>query len=197
MVGCCALRLTALNEITVMQTAYSDAPKGGWSVGLEGAQPRAADTLNTLTPVPHPCGPTARRRRTRTRPRAAGRWAWRARSRARRTRPPPGPCSSSGRTLRPAPCCARTRACWAMRARWPVSRRSGRLGRAERVCMPCGSSKEGITVPCAGRRAEPEGGPAGQRARAGRQATDWAGWAAVRGFGRPDGGRCSEGNRGI
>jgi len=29
------------------QTAYSDAPKGGWSVGLEGAQPRAADTTAT------------------------------------------------------------------------------------------------------------------------------------------------------
>ncbi|KAK9835178.1 hypothetical protein WJX81_003765 [Elliptochloris bilobata] len=28
-------------------TAYSDAPKGGWSVGLEGAQPRAADTTAT------------------------------------------------------------------------------------------------------------------------------------------------------
>lgn len=26
------------------QAAYSDAPKGGWGVGLEGVQPRAADT---------------------------------------------------------------------------------------------------------------------------------------------------------
>jgi polyglutamine-binding protein 1 len=25
-------------------SAYSDAPKGGWGQGLEGAQPRAADT---------------------------------------------------------------------------------------------------------------------------------------------------------
>jgi len=29
------------------QTAYSDAPKGGWAVGLEGAQPRAVDTTAT------------------------------------------------------------------------------------------------------------------------------------------------------
>lgn len=27
-----------------LQSFYSDAPKGGWSTGLEGAQPRAADT---------------------------------------------------------------------------------------------------------------------------------------------------------
>ena len=27
-----------------LQSAYSDAPKGGWSSGLAGAQPRAADT---------------------------------------------------------------------------------------------------------------------------------------------------------
>lgn len=30
-----------------MQSAYSDAPRGGWSSGLQGAQPRAADTTAT------------------------------------------------------------------------------------------------------------------------------------------------------
>mmetsp|Transcript_28952 Transcript_28952/g.63366 ORF Transcript_28952/g.63366 Transcript_28952/m.63366 type:complete len:87 (+) Transcript_28952:1-261(+) len=25
-------------------SSYSDAPQGGWSIGLQGAQPRAADT---------------------------------------------------------------------------------------------------------------------------------------------------------
>ncbi len=27
-----------------LQASYSDAPRGRWSTGLEGAQPRAADT---------------------------------------------------------------------------------------------------------------------------------------------------------
>lgn len=27
-----------------LQSSYSDAPQGGWSTGLEGAQPKAADT---------------------------------------------------------------------------------------------------------------------------------------------------------
>ncbi len=30
-----------------MQSSYSDAPQGGWSSGLAGAQPRAADTTAT------------------------------------------------------------------------------------------------------------------------------------------------------
>ena len=30
-----------------VQSAYSDAPRGGWSSGLQGAQPRAADTTAT------------------------------------------------------------------------------------------------------------------------------------------------------
>ena len=29
------------------QSSYSDAPLGGWTSGLEGAQPRAADTTAT------------------------------------------------------------------------------------------------------------------------------------------------------
>lgn len=33
--------------MVVPQSAYSDAPKGGWSSGLQGAQPRAADTTAT------------------------------------------------------------------------------------------------------------------------------------------------------
>ena len=90
------------------------------------------------------CGAVARRPRTPTRPGAAGRPAWRARSRAQQTPPPPGPCSSSGRTLRRAPCCARTRAYWATRARSAASRRSGRLGRGNRVCMPCGFPSKSV-----------------------------------------------------
>ena len=27
-----------------LQSSYSDAPRGGWGMGLEGSQPRAADT---------------------------------------------------------------------------------------------------------------------------------------------------------
>lgn len=30
-----------------LQSSYSDAPKGGWSAGIEGAQPRAADSTAT------------------------------------------------------------------------------------------------------------------------------------------------------
>jgi hypothetical protein len=33
-----------LSSGVLVQSAYSDAPKGGWSSGLAGAQPRAADT---------------------------------------------------------------------------------------------------------------------------------------------------------
>ena len=33
--------------ISGMQSSYSDAPQGGWSSGLAGAQPRAADTTAT------------------------------------------------------------------------------------------------------------------------------------------------------
>ena len=31
----------------LLQSSYSDAPQGGWSSGLAGAQPRAADTTAT------------------------------------------------------------------------------------------------------------------------------------------------------
>jgi polyglutamine-binding protein 1 len=33
-----------LSVLISWQSAYSDAPRGGWSTGLEGAQPKAADT---------------------------------------------------------------------------------------------------------------------------------------------------------
>ena len=75
----------------------------------------------------------ARRRPTRMRPRAAGRWGWRAPSREQPTRPPRARSSSSGRTRHPAPCSARIRTCWAMRAPWPASLRLGRQGPSERA----------------------------------------------------------------
>jgi polyglutamine-binding protein 1 len=36
--------LLLLFVFVFVQSAYSDAPRGGWSTGLEGAQPKAADT---------------------------------------------------------------------------------------------------------------------------------------------------------
>ena len=35
------------DNMLVLQSSYSDAPQGGWSSGLAGAQPRAADTTAT------------------------------------------------------------------------------------------------------------------------------------------------------
>lgn len=32
------------NDGTLGQASYSDAPRGRWSTGMEGSQPRAADT---------------------------------------------------------------------------------------------------------------------------------------------------------
>lgn len=42
----CLLTVNALSCFAV-QSSYSDAPKGGWSSGLTGSQPRAADTTAT------------------------------------------------------------------------------------------------------------------------------------------------------
>ena len=41
------LELLSQGSIFCMQSSYSDAPQGGWSSGLAGAQPRAADTTAT------------------------------------------------------------------------------------------------------------------------------------------------------
>lgn len=37
----------SVDTVLLLQSSYSDAPKGGWSSGLAGAQPRAADTTAT------------------------------------------------------------------------------------------------------------------------------------------------------
>ena len=40
-----AVQRGSKDEVDPMDpSAYSDAPRGGWTVGMEGAQPRAADT---------------------------------------------------------------------------------------------------------------------------------------------------------
>ncbi len=50
----CSLHLMLLlfssvseGSVSCTQSSYSDAPQGGWSSGLAGAQPRAADTTAT------------------------------------------------------------------------------------------------------------------------------------------------------
>lgn len=41
----CAQQVWVMRRLVwPLQSAYSDAPLGGWSSGMEGAQPRAADT---------------------------------------------------------------------------------------------------------------------------------------------------------
>lgn len=45
--GCVLLVLShhmCVFVFVLLQAAYSDAPRGGWAVGLEGVQPKAADT---------------------------------------------------------------------------------------------------------------------------------------------------------
>lgn len=37
---CCAENVCCV----LVQSSYSDAPRGGWGSGLQGSQPRAADT---------------------------------------------------------------------------------------------------------------------------------------------------------
>ncbi len=42
-----AVAFLSQGSVSCMQSSYSDAPQGGWSSGLAGAQPRAADTTAT------------------------------------------------------------------------------------------------------------------------------------------------------